>query len=131
MKNGKFFSILFLIIGILLLGFSIFKIIAFPKCGKVEVTVKKINKKETTNADGDPYFINSYIVSYEINGVNYLEELHYEKSYLKKGSKVVAYYDINNPKYVTLESKTNYYIIIIFGIGIITMGVLIFISLKN
>ena len=103
----------------------------FPKCGKVEITVKKINKKETTNADGDTYFFNSYIVSYEINGVNYLEELHYGKRNLKKGSKIVAYYDINNPKYVTLESKTDYYIIIIFGIGMITLGVLIFISLKN
>lgn len=131
MKNGKFFYILFIIIGILLLGFSIFKIIMFPKCGKVEITVKKINKKETTNADGDTYFFNSYIVSYEINGVNYLEELHYGKSNLKKGSKIVAYYDINNPKYVTLESKTDYYIIIIFGIEMITLGVLIFISLKN
>ncbi len=103
-RNNLIFSIIFLIFGLILLGFSSIDIYRSRNIIKSRAgtyaTVESINLRTNTT-----------IVKYTIGEQTYLNELKVIDTSLVVGDKIIIYYDYNNPYDVIIRAQAIYMIV--------------------
>ena len=106
---------------VLIIGFGILCVVtdnSFSSNSKeVVATVSKITKTEKRDSDNKRYIATDVYVKYEVNGIQYEEQIDMSSKDLKQGSKVKIFYNTKNPREIktTNEKKFTGYIIILFG----------------
>lgn len=124
-RNNLIFSIIFLIFGLILLGFSSIDVYRSRNIIKARAgtyaTVESINLRTNTT-----------IVKYTIGEQTYLNELNVIDTSLNVGDEIIIYYDYNNPYDVIIRAQAIYMILyVVLGSIFILIFIIILIITIN
>lgn len=120
LNSAVLFGIVFIVAGLLGLVF----VIRFRNnATKVEATIVNIITTETNDDDTS----HTVIVSYNINGTEYINELNSYSSSMRRGKTTTIYVNKDNPNSITSPMADLHFIIIFSLLG----AILIYIGIKK
>ena len=112
---------------LLIIGFGILCVVtdnSFSSNSKeVVATVSKITNTEKRDSDNKRYIATDVYVKYEVNGIQYEEQIDMSSKDLKQGSKIKIFYNTKNPSEIKTTNKMQF-----TGFIIILVGFVFFIS---